>query len=328
LVGGADRYSCSSCHQPALHFTNDHARIDRCARNTPSLVNSVFNRHQFWDGRVDALEETLVRQLADEGKPDETRPLPQLSHIWGSGLVRRLGADLDYDLHFKQVFGDKPSQDTIAKALATYLRTLLAGDSLYDRADRERGENEPLAARHFERHLDAAAITALGLSPVKETAQAVAARLVKGYGLFHGQGRCAGCHSGPLFTDQGFYNTGIGAREKYPDDPLEGGRFTHVPIGLKEERLLGAYRTPTLRGLDRTRPYFHDGSRFTLKQVVSYYNHSILFREAIAQELRLGRELDQTLGLSVEQMEDVVLFLKSLNGEAVDEAVSGAKAPR
>ena len=320
LEGETGRYSCASCHQPERGFANDWTRKQRVPRETLGLLNVVYNKHQFWDGRVQFLEEVLVRALEDE-RPLEERKEPKTSpesaHVWG-GLVKKLALDPSYDWQFKQVFGVRQAtQDTIAKALATYMRTLLVGDSLYDKAERDRlAAGEPrVTAKQFAGHLSDATLLTLGVPKAKSGS--VPSQLEKGYVVFHGKGRCHVCHVGPLFTDQLFHNTGVGASENYLFNPLEGGRFAALPIGLKDKQMIGAYRTPTLRNLLRTPSYFHDGSRRTLDEVVKYYDHSIPRIEHLSPDLQAADQ-PQSLNLDLEEREALVLFLRALEGNPVD----------
>src|SRR5262245_1577022 len=320
LVSGNDTFACATCHNPALGFAEDRAITGGGLRNAPSLINCVFNRHQFWDGRAEALEEVMVRTLDDEFQPDQKHPKPssQESHRWG-GLVRALGEDADYRLRFKLVFGiDRPTQDAIAKALATYLRTILSANSLVDRAEEERRrKNSPqLLAEHFLPFLDAPALRALETR--QETKEEVAKKLEHGHRLFHSKG-CAGCHPAPLYTDHDFHNVGIGESERFRQPGDETGRFPHVPIGLKEPRLIGAFKTPTLRALPRTAPYFHDGSYPDLRSVVKYFNHSINGNRYLAQSLRLDAAgTPKALDMNADEQAALVLFLGALDGDAVD----------
>lgn len=326
LVGGPDSFACATCHVPAFGFSEDRAVTLGGIRNTPSLVNSVYNRHQFWDGRATALEEVLVRTLDDELLPDEKTPRrwPQETHRWG-GLVRKLDADLDYRTRFEFDLGVKqPTQDAIAKAVATYLRTILAGDALYDRAEQERRrKNDPeLLAQHFALQLDDKATASLKAHG--DAKAVIAEKLERGHRLFHAKG-CAACHSGPLFTDQDFHNVGIGESVRFRQSGQETGRFPHVPIGLKEARLIGAFRTPTLRGLASTAPYFHDGAAHDLLTVVNYFNQRVSGNRYLAETLRLDAAGHaKKLDMNDEDEIALTLFLRSLSGEPVAGVVAAA----
>jgi cytochrome c peroxidase len=323
LQSGSETYACASCHRPEHGFA-DPARLSHLGTfNTPSLINAVYNRRQFWDGRVVALEEVVVQALEDERPARDVpdRPPPEVTHRWG-GLVEELDANRAYRLAFQRIFGiPKPTQDAIAKALATYMRTLLSGDSVYDRAEanREAAKAAALGSEHFLAVLDEATLQTLGSG--KLSARDAAEQLTQGYRLFHGKAKCASCHRGPLFTDNDFRNIGITARDSIPSPDAPKGRIVTVPIGLKESRLMGAYRTPRLRALPRTAPYFHDGTRQSLREVVRFYDHEIRPSSYLAEALTSGGR-EQELKLTDAEIDALVLFLQSLDGRPLDAIVA------
>jgi cytochrome c peroxidase len=321
--------SCASCHQPDHGFADDERRHD--GFNTPTLVNCVFNRWQFWDGRAGRLEEVVQRTLEDERESNASKPF---RHTW-SGVIHRLRDKPVYHEPFNAVFGkpiaekeDKEqsniTQDTVGRALACYLRTILAGDSIHDRALREqtRKHDSALKAEHYEAVLDDAALAELGRAKAKKAD--VAVELLRGYRLFNGRDdsrplmNCYRCHSGQTFRDDKFHNLGVG----YLSRPgQEGGRFAQVPIGQKDSYLIDAYKTPTLRNLLRTDPYFHDGSNKSLREVVEFYNLVAGRNSHLDPELRGKDGRTRLLDLSAAEIEAVVLFLRALNGGDVDSSL-------
>ena len=326
LKAQGDVYACATCHDPAQGFTQPIARTVGAVFNAPSLLNVVYRRHLFWDGRVSHLEETIVRTLEDERQPREQRrdESPLATHRWG-GLVNALDRDPEMKAEFAQVFGvTMPTQDAIAKALATYLRTLLAGDSLIDRAEYEAKGAKPLRAEHFE-----AALTKDALANLKQADKRpgdVAKLLAEGQQLFHGKARCSQCHAGPLYTDHDFHN--VGFDENSLSAPgKESGRFAQAPIGLKEDRLIGAYRTASLRALPRTGPYFHHGRHQNLRQAVIHYDRSIVapyIGPHLAHALRDGDNA-QSLHLTSEETDALVLFLEALDGAPLPAILQGKR---
>lgn len=136
-----------------------------------------------------------------------------------------------YASEFQKVFGAPPSPDTIVKALAAYLRAKVSGLSPWDRF--ESGDRNAVSA----------------------DAQA-------GFHLFMGKGRCAVCHTPPVFSDFNFHNIGLEAGKPKPD-PGRGA------ITKKAEDN-HTFKTPTLRSVAISGPYFHDGSRRTLEEAVRY----------------------------------------------------------
>jgi cytochrome c peroxidase len=299
--------SCASCHDPHTGFA-DNVR-DHYGFNTPTLVNCVYNSRQFWDGRAASLEEVVQRTLEDETTLAAATPF---RHGW-PGVVLRLRARYEYKHQFLSAFGTPPTQDAIGKALATYMRTLLAGDSVYDRALAAQIADHAaeLKAEHYEKALDAAALADLKIAE-KDKADA-GRKIYRGYRLFNDleerKTGCVSCHGGREFTDGRFHNLGVGFKTFDPGE--EPGRFASLPVGEKDGRLIGAYKTPTLRGLSRTAPYFHDGSAATLEDAVQFHTDGGRQNEYLDPEL-------QKRDLPTPELEALILFLRALNGKDVD----------
>ena len=114
-----------------------------------------------------------------------------------------------------------------------------------------------------------------------------------------------------------FHNIGWGNSQLYDSDGGEAGRFAALPIGLKEARFIGAYRTPTLRNLPRTGPYFHDGAQETLLQVIQYYDAGIFPSAHLDAKLRQGPGA-QVLKLAEDDVAALELFLRSLDGGPIN----------
>jgi cytochrome c peroxidase len=237
------------------------------------LLNSVYNRHQFWDGRVSALEEVLVRQLDDEHPPSKETEAEQSAgyrHVW-PGLIARLRGKPGYVASFLAVFGTAATEDNVAKALATYMRTLLDGDSIFDRAEKNRKTRggKDLEASDFQIGFTAQALKQHdGLDDAERAARLSA----RGWQLFAGRGGCAVCHLPPLLTDLSFHNVGDSVRFIELGAEKGAGRVAVVPYGLKHRDQIGAYKTPSLRGVSETRPYMHDGSLPTLRAVLAHFD--------------------------------------------------------
>ena len=166
--------SCASCHQPTHHFTDGRPRAvglqgREGTRNVPSVLNSAYGRSFLWDGSVSSLEEQVLRPI--QGKAELGLELDQ--------LLRRLSGQDIYRAAFRNAFGrGEISENRVARALATYLRSLRSGDAPVDRF----------------LHGDAAALSA-------------SAR--RGFRLFVGRANCGTCHLAPLFTDHELHNTGV-----------------------------------------------------------------------------------------------------------------------
>jgi cytochrome c peroxidase len=188
-------------------------------------------------------------------------------------LVKNLGAIPQYQAQFRKVFGTELNPDGVAKAIAAYERAILSGNSPYDRF----------------RAGDAAA-----LSP--------AAR--RGLSLFEGKARCASCHAGFNFTDEGYHNLGVGMDRPEPDL----GRYTVT----KRDVNRGSFKTPTLRDVARRPPYMHDGSVKSLADVVALYNRGGVPNPWLAPEIK-------PLQLTAAEESDLVAFLQALTGVVAPE---------
>jgi cytochrome c peroxidase len=317
--------SCADCHDPAQAFALNAVKPASGKRNVPSLLNSVYNRHQFWDGRVDALEQVLLRQLDDERESDKNQDLdqsPGYLHVW-PGLVKRLGGKPEYLQAFDMVFGADPTADSIAKALATYLRTLLSGNSLVDMAtqhQKQRGDSA-MKAQDFEPFLSPKVLDQLPSTlSVNETAK----ELAHGAELFHGKARCQVCHPAPLFTDHGFHNIGVGESAGFANPGKEPGRFSYLAFGLKDRRLIGAFKTPSLRNVSLTAPYMHDGTIASLGEVLSYFNDGLKADGSgyLDAELMLEPDHARKLYMNTQDLAALELYLRALRGEELPAAMT------
>ncbi len=304
--------SCAMCHIPDQGFTNNAlaapAGIEgrSVRRNAPSLYNVVFQKRLFHDGRESSLETQVWSPLLarnEMGAP---------SVGWVLDKVRRLP---DYQGLFERAFGRSAGMETIGQAIASYERTLISGNTPFDRW--YYGRDRAALGREAQR----------------------------GFKLFTGKGRCGACHAlgrdHALFTDQELHNTGIGWQRSMHTRAAEAAVAIAPGLNVAKHLLeavseppandLGRYevtqdpadrwryKTPSLRNVALTAPYMHDGSFATLADVVVYYN-----RGGYAAP---DREIEP-LGLSPMEQNDLVVFLESLTGDNVREiAADGLAAP-
>jgi len=266
--------SCSSCHNPKLGFTDNRERSPGVGgsmgrRHAPSLVNVAYLPMFFWDGRAKTLEEQVGTPIVDALEMNQ-------SH---EASVTKLKDDASYKSMFRSAFGtDDVTMARVENALASFERTILSGNSAFDRYEYQ-GQKEALSATQIR-----------GLQVFMNPAK----------------GNCAACHTVgakyALFTDGKFHNTGEGAGSD--DEFTDLGRFAITKI--EAER--GSFKTPSLRNVAVTGPYMHDGKLKTLKAVVDFYagrgnSNSHLDNRISAIEMN-GRDRS-----------DLVEFLKSLTGD-------------
>ena len=223
------KVACASCHQPERAFTDGRAvsvgvsgRVG--TRHVPTLVNRTYGESFFWDGRITNLEEQVVQPIQH----------PKELSMTLEAVVGRLKGDADYPGLFRLAFGRPVNAEDLARALASYVRTILSGDAPIDRY-------------------------------MAGDSTALAAKARQGLQLFRGRANCTSCHLGPSFSDERFHNTGVAFRD---GELADLGRF--VVTGDDDDR--GAFKTPTLREVARTAPYMHDGSIATLEDVIEFYD--------------------------------------------------------
>ena len=184
-------------------------------------------------------------------------------------LFHWIGNSSGYKELFAKAYPGEPiNETTLSKAIANFERTVISSNSDFDRW-------------------------------VKGDEKALTAQQVEGFKLFVGKGNCAACHSGPNFTDNGFHNLGLaswGANE--PDM----GRYAQKPVSATK----GAFKTPTVREVARTAPYFHDGSATTLMEVVEHYDRGGVVKTNLSPNIK-------PLGLSSAEKLALVSFLESLS---------------
>jgi len=360
--------SCASCHSPKLGFTDQlpvSAGISglKGGMSAPTVMNAAYNALQFWDGRAVSLEDQAQGPVQNAVEMFDGK-----EHAWNRAVFRIRKKD-DYTKRFHESFGTNPTREAIAQAIATYERTVLNGNSLHDRADRamrsrvseEEGTDFTIKAKDYDKVLkeafakkDTLALTTLGAKDPAKTAE-LAEKINEGRALFFGKARCSLCHVGDNFTDNTFHNLGVGVdkKGKLPADGL--GRFARMPLGHKSPEMVGAFKTPTLRGLVGTGPYMHDGGEKTLETVIDFYDRGGNANEYLDAKMRdvevekaylrskadgkpyKGPEVklfgpDQKpvrpskLNLTPAEKAALILFLRALEGE-VDAIVSDPAAP-
>jgi cytochrome c peroxidase len=223
--------ACANCHLAKFAFTDGKPvstgiRGQKGGRSAPASFNRVFSSAQFWDGRAATLEDQSVGPFTnpiEHGFPNYDVMRAKMMKIAG---YRKL---------FKQVFGEENiTIDNVGRAIASFQRTVLSGNSPADRFDQG------------------------------QEAGAISAEAQHGLLLFREKARCTKCHSGFNFTDEKFHNLGLG----WDDNKVDLGRYMVTKIAED----IGTFKTPTLREIARSAPYTHDGRFKTLEEVVNFYN--------------------------------------------------------
>ena len=224
-------------------------------RRAPSIVNAAWGASYMWDGRAASLEQQTLGPI--QSLSEMNMPIDR--------LLERLKSIPEYAAFFSAAFpGEDLSEKTLAAALATYERTIVSARAPFD------------------------AWTAGDERAISEQAK-------RGFVIFNTVGRCAACHEGWNFTNDGFQDIGL------PGADIGRGKF--LP---KIPKMNHAFKTPGLREIANRGPYMHDGSIRTLEDVVEHYDRGGVDRPSRS-------DLIVPLGLTAQDKLDLVEFLKSLS---------------
>jgi cytochrome c peroxidase len=290
--------ACNTCHSPRNGFTT-HTEASRGVgdqigkRNAPSILNAMFYKSMFWDGRTETLEQQATLPILNPIEMGQKEP---------KDVVAKLSAIPEFVQAFQQVFGRPVNWEDLGKAVAAFERTRLSTEAPFDRF--LHGDGKALNASQQ-----------------------------RGWALFTGKARCGSCHtydaSLPLFGDNRFHNTGAAAGKQdlnqlaaraersagtasqaeidklaLETDNSELGRF----LVTKKKEDIGAFKTPFLRDVLLTGPYMHDGSLETLWDVVQFFNKGGERNPFLDSEMK-------PLGLTESEVEDLVNFLGTLTSD-------------
>jgi len=226
--------SCAGCHLPFAggggHTPRAFGHGGELGRWAPSWVNAAFYTSQFWDGRAASLEEQTG------ALPGHGGPISAAGEMGNDveGAVKRVAADPSYRKAFKAAFNDDVSRENIAKAIASYERTLIATDAPF---------------QHY----------------AKGDEWAISSAAKRGFELFRGKAMCVTCHAPPLTTDNLFHNIGVPQVGPLKEDL---GRY-EVTKRASDKR---AFKTPSLYNSASFSFFMHDGALSTMKEVIEHYN--------------------------------------------------------
>lgn len=269
--------SCASCHIQAFAFS-DTARVSLGIRGLPgrrqamSVVNMAWNgNHFFWDGRAELLRDQSLKPIEDHLEMDDTLP----------NVVSKLGASRMYKDQFIRAFGSEEiTPEKMSKAMEQFMNTIISNRSKYDRF--LNGE--------------------LALSPTEERGRIL---FFKEYNpsLPNESGAdCVHCHGGITFENDQYMNNGLDTDAEFKD--LGREEITKNPLDRAR------FKVPTLRNIERTAPYMHDGRFKTLEEVVNHYN---LVKRSSTVDPLLDLQIDPGgLFLDAQKKADLVAFLKTL----------------
>ncbi len=275
--------SCASCHAPEKAFT-DGAAVSTGIRGQKGgrSAPTVINR------AYSTLQfwDGRAASLEEQAKGPIANPIEMTAEKTADAAhetsLKRLRSVAGYVKRFEQAFGTKAiTIDHVAQAIATFERTVYSANAPYDRYNA--GE-----------------------------ARAMSEAQVRGMNVFFNKAACDSCHLGFNFTDGSYVNIGVGMDRPQPDV----GRF--AVTGKDEDR--GAFKTPTLREIEHTAPYMHDGSLKTLEEVVEHYDKGGIKNPQLDQRMK-------PLKLSDQEKKDLVAFMRALSGEGWQSIKPPARFP-
>ncbi|MCW8930703.1 MAG: SCO family protein [Gammaproteobacteria bacterium] len=307
--------SCAICHVPQQGFSSNEMATAvgvegrSVRRNSPTLYNVAYNQILFHDGREETLEQQIWGPLLAKN---------EMGNVSIGAVLSNIRSIPEYEKEFQSVFKGKGlTMETLGMALASYQRTLISGNSAFDQwfYGQKKG--------------------------------AISSEAQRGFKLFTGKAGCTSCHriekDYALFTDNQLHNTGHGYAKSMGIRPLTKrillapGIYQNVDFDIiqsvseKAPADLGLYeitqnpydrwkyKTPTLRNVALTAPYFHDGSVGSLKEVVRFYNRGGVMNETLDSRISL-------LSLSEDEEDELVAFMETLTGHNTDILISDAYA--
>lgn len=278
--------SCASCHAPQQYFTDGMPKsksyIDGLTveRNAPTLLNAVYADRYFYDLRAYTLEQQVEHVIFNKAEFNTAY----------NELLHKLEQNKAYTTRFKKIFGNNPLQrEHLAMALSSYVLSLQSHDSKFDRY--VRGEIEDYSENEK-----------------------------KGFNLFTGKANCATCHfsptfSGlvpPLFNESESEILGVLENPNHVLPKLDSDKGRIKNNNYREDAWIyeRSFKTTTVRNVEKTAPYFHNGAYNTLDEVIDFYN--------LGGGAGLGLDVpNQTLGadhleLTASEKEQLIAFMKTL----------------
>ena len=269
--------SCETCHQPDKGWTDGKALSEKFdgtmnTRHTPTLYNVGYYKEWYWDGRAATLEAQILAAWRGQMGADPEQ------------IVGKLNAIEGYKNAFQTALGGPATADGVTKALAGFVRTLISDNSPWDRY--EKGDK----------------------SAVPEDA-------VKGFTVFSDSDKanCTLCHLPPTYTDALFHNVGVGFDKPTPDlgrGKILADKATQSGGDVAEAKKLdGAFKTPTVRSVSESGPYFHDGRAANLEDAVDFMLRGGIKNPSLDEKLKPRK-------LSAQERTQLLAFLKSLTPES------------
>ncbi len=287
ILSGNNKRACASCHKPEFAFSDtinknfEYNRSGFVKRNTPALLNVMYQKSFFYDGRSLQLEDQVSDVLHAK---NEMNSIP-------AEIVDKLRQSDEYKILFKKAF--KGKADTaitfyaVLKSISEFEKTLVSLNSKFDKY-------------------------------IKGDKKALNQNEINGYNIFAGKALCGSCHFLPLFNGlvPPIYNDNefevIGTLKDPNSNELDpdSGRI----LITKKNIHAFSFKTPSIRNVESTFPYMHNGAYRTLEQVIEFYNKG--GSSVIKQKIEHQTLPFDSLQLSVKEKQDIKYFLLSLSDNA------------
>ncbi|MDG1729881.1 MAG: cytochrome c peroxidase [Algibacter sp.] len=286
-LSGSNTISCATCHIKEKAFTDGLKTAlglngEALLRNTPSLSYAVYQKTFFYDGRGDGIEGQIVSVANNKNE----------FHIDLNTLEKRIQNNPAYKQQFDSLYEGKINNRNIRHAIATYIRSLTPFDSKFDR-------------------------NMQGLENTLNNEE------VLGFNLFMGKAACATCHFPPAFygtvppkfDETEFENLGLTKTTDFKNPLLDEDPGLYYPYKVEERR--GFFKTSTVRNIELTAPYMHNGAFETLEQVLEFYNFG--GGQGMGLDVPYQTLPSSSLGLTKNEIQAIIAFIKSLTDNSIAE---------
>ena len=275
LLSGDNTQSCASCHNQDFAFTDNEKALSEGIdglngnRNAMPIYNLLWHKEFFWDGRAEGLRNQAVMPIQDELEMNQ--PMDEL-------LVELNGSDT-YPALFKQVFGtNQITEELLGMALEQYMHSIVSANSKYDQYRLGLVELTPEEKRGFDLFFQE-----------------------REPGTTTGGADCFHCHGGALLTNNEYMNNGLETEAEWTDL----GRYKVTQNNADKAK----FKVPSLRNIEKSGPYMHDGRMTTLEEVIEHYNSGIKVSPTLDPNMNTIKD---GLFLSDADKKALVAFLKTL----------------
>jgi cytochrome c peroxidase len=290
ILSGNNKRSCASCHKPTEYFTDTTLQTplkfdgkQHLPRNAPSLINSIFNHLIMLDGK----------HISLQGQARDVITNPEEMNSTEEALIKKVMSCKEYKTAFRKFLKYTPEEKNVSLSHIISAITFYYADfsNYYSPFDEAMNYNQPISA---------------------ETKN--------GFNLFMSKSQCATCHFVPHFNGikppyigSEFEVLGVPEDSAYSKLSADKGRFNINPVG----EMADAFRTPTIRNTQFTKPYMHNGVFYTLEQVIDLYNNG----GGVGKKLQVPNQTlsSDSLNLSQTEKDLLINFIHSLNEKIIFE---------